>query len=133
LNRQQARELAASTLSSLATYALVAEGARRKLGGVSPVAIVLSKGTQIVQLTRDTHNEAVHRLSVTVYVRCDEGGEDAAEDNLDTLAEAAAVALKNAGFLVGESDASPEGSPLRLIDGAYYRAEVLVVQYEEWL
>ncbi len=133
MNRQAARELAATTLSNLSTYALVAEGARRVLNGVSPVAIVLSKGTRIIDLTRDTHNEAVHRVNVTIYVRCDDGQEDATEDALDTLAEAAAVALRSAGFLVGESDAAPDSAPLRNIDSQLYRCEVIPLVFEEWL
>lgn len=133
MNRQQARELAVSTLSGLSTFAAVYEGARRKLGGLSPVATVMSKGLQVIDLTRDLNDEILLRLSVTIYVSCELGGEDAAEDQLDTLVHAAAVALKNARFLVGESDAAPEGAPLRNIDGRFYRAEVLPLSIEEYI
>lgn len=134
MNREQAREAVATVLSGLGTYALVAEGARRRFGGISPVALVLSRGQRWVQLTRSRSNdENVIKLSVTIYVRCEDGAEDTAEDVLDQLAEAAATALNTAGFIVGESDAAPDGAPLRNIDGVFYRVEVMSLTYEEWL
>lgn len=130
MNRQQARELAASTLTALSTYQAVYEGVRRTFGGISPVACVLSKSLQIIPVARDVF-QGLPKLSITVYVRCDDGGEDAAEDQMDSLIEAAIVAFKNAGFTVGESDSAPEGAPLRNIDGVFYRAETIPLTMEE--
>jgi len=134
MNRQSARENVATLLTGLGTYALVSDGARRKLGGVSPVAIVLSKGTQVQRLTRSTSNDLnVHTLSLTLYVRCDDGSEASCEDTLDQLVIAACAALDTAGYLVGASDSAPEGNPLRIIDGVFYRQEVIPVTFEEYL
>lgn len=130
MNREQARELAATTLTGLGTYQAVYEGARRKFGGISPVAVILSKGLQITPIAAALW-EGIPRLSATIYVRCDEGAEDTAEDQLDTLVEAAMVAFKNAGFLVDASDSAPEGAPLRNIDGVFYRAEIIPLHVEE--
>lgn len=134
MNRKAARELARTTVLSSGTYALVTEGPRRTFGGVSPVACVLSKSLNHVPLTRDNaHDQADLGLSVSIYVLCEAGGEDAAEDQLDTLVEAAFIALKNAGFLVGESDASPDGAPLRDILGKFYRIERIPITIAEYL
>lgn len=135
MNRQQARELAVTTLSGLNTYAAVYEGARRRFNGegISPVASVLSRGLEIIDLTRDVHDEAVLSIAVTIYVRCDEGGEDTAEDALDTLVHAAALAFITAGFRVGQSDSAPEGAVLRNIDRVLYRAERIPLTVSEYL
>lgn len=134
MNRQQARELAATTLTGLGTFAHVYDGARRSLDGTSPIAIVLSKGTQIQRLTRSTaHDEAIHTLSINLFVRCDEGNEATCEDTLDQLVESAQIALDTAGFLVGASDSAPEGNPLRLSDGVLYRQETIPITYEEYI
>ena len=134
MNRQQARELAATTLTNLATYASVYDGARRTLPGTSPIAMVLSKGSQIQRLSRSTaHDEAIHTLSITIFVRCDEGSEATCEDTLDQLVESAQIALDTAGFLVGASDSAPEGNPLRLADGVLYRQETIPITYEEYI
>lgn len=130
MNRQQARELAKTTLDALATYQAVYEGARRTFGGISPVASVLSKSLQVVPEAADVFSGRI-RLTVTIYVRCDEGDEDTAEDTLDTLVEAAMDALKDAGFLMDASDSAPENAPLRNVDGVFYRVEQLTLTYEE--
>ena len=130
MNRQAARELAATTLTNLGTYEAVYEGARRVFKGLSPVAAVLSKSLRVAPIASAMW-EGIPRVSVTIYVRCDDGGEDAAEDQLDSLVEAAMAALKNAGFFIGESDSAPEGAPLRNIDGTFYRVEQVIINVEE--
>lgn len=130
MNRQAARELAATTLTNLGTYQAVYEGARRKFGGISPVASILSKSLQIVPEAADVFSGRIG-ITATIYVRCDEGTEDTTEDQLDTLVEAALTALKNAGFLMQASDSAPENAPLRNVDGVYYRVEQLLLTYEE--
>ena len=133
MNRQQAREAARTALDALGTYQAVYEGARRVLDGMSPIATVLSKGSAYVDLTRGSNDEERHRLSVTLYVRCDEGSEDTAEDQLDGLVEAALTTLASAGFVVEESDSAPEGAPLRNIDGVFYRVERIPIVHREFI
>lgn len=130
MNRRQARELAASTLSGTGSYTAVYEAARRQFDGMSPIAVVLSAGTEYVREARDIYTY-VHALTATIYVRCDVGGEDAAEDLLDALSRAAAVALMAAGFEAISSDAQGGGAQLRNIDGVLYRAETLRLSYSE--
>lgn len=130
MNRQQAREAAVAALTALTTYQAVYEGARRRFDGVSPVATVLSKSLQVTPEAAAVFSGRI-RLTCTIYVRCDEGGEDSAEDTLDTLVEAAQRAFINASFLIEGSDAAPEGAPLRNIDGVFYRVEQVVLTYEE--
>jgi hypothetical protein len=83
MNRQQARELAVSTLTALTTYQSVYEGARRKFEGLSPIACVLSKSLQVFPEAAAVFSGRI-RLTCSIYVRCDEGGEDTAEDQLDS-------------------------------------------------
>jgi len=133
MNRQQARELARTTLAGLSSpvvYEAVYEGTRRTFGGISPVACVLSKSLRIYPIASAMW-EGIPRLTVAIYVRAEIGDEDAAEDQLDGLVEAALVALKNAGFFVGESDSAPENAPLRNIDGKFYRVELIPINVEE--
>ena len=134
MNRQAARELAASTLTALGIFHAVYDAAQRTLGGESPIAIVQSKGTQYVDLTRGTHDQVRHRLNVGIYVRCDLGNEAAAEDQLDSLAETTIDTLAAlSDFEVGESDAAAESASLRLVDGVLYRYERIPLTYSEFL
>ena len=77
-------------------------------------------------------DERVYGISVGVYVRADVGQESAAESALDALAEAAAAALRTAGYRVTGSDAAAEGAPLREADGVFYRYERLLVETQEY-
>lgn len=128
--RQSWRELAKTTIEALGVVTY--EGARRRFDGRSPVCVVLSKGMQLIDLTRSGEDQFNNSITATFYVRADEDAEDAAEDSLDTLMRSAIVALKNAGFTAGESDAAPDGAPLRNIDGVFYRTERLSLTVEEY-
>lgn len=104
---------------------------RRAFSGLSPVAVIASAGEantwEAAEILQNTY-----RYSVTMYVRADAGGEDAAEDTLDDLRDSVGGALRTAGYMVGESDAAPDGAPLRNIDGVLYRAERIPVAYEDY-
>lgn len=131
MSRQSRREQVATAIAGLG-FTDVYEGVRRTFGGRSPVAVVLSRSYAILDLTVDGHDQVNIGLSVTIYVRADQGQEDAAEDRLDQLLEGVADALRDAHFIVGESDAAPDGAPLRNIDGVFYRAERIPVSFEEY-
>ena len=131
MSRQSQREAVKAAITGLGftdTY----EGARRTFGGRSPVAVILSRSYAILDLTRDGHDQVDIGLTVTIYVRADQGAEDTAEDRLDQLVVSVADALRDAGFTVGESDSAPDNAPLRNIDGIYYRAERLPVSFTEY-
>jgi hypothetical protein len=84
----------------------------------------MSGGLDLEGATRGGGASVVaRRLTVAIYVRAEAGSEGAAEDQLDTLVEAAALALADDRWEVGATDAAPDGAPLRNIDGALYRVE----------
>lgn len=132
ITRQQARENAKTALDALARFSAVYKSPRRTFGKASPVAVVSSRSLRIVDLTRDLHDQEDQGLYVSLYVRADDGQEDAAEDTLDQLIVAAGDALRDAGFAIGESDAAPDGAPLRNIDGVFYRVERFPVTYTDY-
>jgi len=112
----------------------VYQGSLTTFDGVSPVAVVTSRalGLEIIARGDAAHPagmfEVTNGLSVSIYVRKADGATGAAdaEATLDTLVRDAAVALHATGsFLVGESNAAPDGFPLRLIDQVLYRVERL--------
>ncbi len=132
MQRAAARALAKTTLDATSAYTLVAQGALASFDGKTPVAIVTSRTMRLEMVTRAIGTIA-NGLYISIYVRKDEGaaGAEAAEDQLDTLVRQAVIALEglNDGdtFEVGETDAAPDGFPLRLIDGVPYRVERIPV------
>lgn len=107
---------------------------RRTFQGRSPIAIVLSASQLDHFETRGASSPDWYTrgYSVTLYVRCDNGTEDTAEDLLDDLRDAAGVALRGIGCDVGESSAEPSGAPLREIDNILYRVERIPLTMEEY-
>ena len=132
MDRTAARALAAATLSATGAYTVgadvnVFQGSLDHFEGRSPIAVVTSRALGLEAIARDLFT-VTSGLSVSIYVRKPDGAAGAAdaETALDTLVRAAAIALHETGsFEVGESNAAPDGFPLRLIDQVLYRVERL--------
>jgi hypothetical protein len=129
MNRSDARALAIQILEATGSYTRVIAGPARKFAGVSPVAVVISRG---LNLTMDAREEWTLSgdIQVSIYVRCAVDDEAATEDRLDDLVRTAALALRDAGFVQISSDALPESAPLRSIDTVFYRVERLNARME---
>jgi hypothetical protein len=133
VSRQAQRDTIKTALEGLGRFSGgVYKGAKRSFKGASPIAVILSRSYDIVDLTRDGHDQLDLGFSVRVYVRADDGTEETAEDVLDELVALTTDALRDAGFTVGQSDAEPDGTPLRNIDGVYYRAERITADITEY-
>lgn len=128
LTRTEARALAVTTLEALGTFEAVLRSPPALFGGISPIAIVTSKALTVGQ---DTHEliGVISDVTVSIYVRSENGAADAAEDLLDSLALSSALALyATEGFDLAKSSAGPEDSGLRDPDrnGVLYRVERIV-------
>lgn len=133
-SRKAVRSQIQTTLAALpGLSAGLVGGARRKFQGRSPVAVLLSASEENTFLTRGSTapDTNIYGYTITLYVRCDEGTEDTAEDTIDDLRDAVGTALRGLGFTVGESSAAPDGAPLRNIDDILYRAERIPCSIEE--
>ena len=131
MDRKTARREAQQALERLLRFEQVYRAPRRSFDGQSPIALVLSQRLEVESVARDEVNTPAG-ITVSLYVRCDVGDEDAAEDELDELTREAALALVTAGFTLQPSDAAPEGAPLRNIDGTFYRVERLPLRVEHY-
>jgi len=134
MSRQSERERAGSVLAGLGTaLPAIYEGAVRSLAGSAlPAAALLSGGLSEIPGTRGGVAGYEYRLSATLYVACEVGGEAAAEDTLDGLTYAVGTALAAAGYRDIRADASPDGAPLRAIDGRVYRVERISFTTQEY-
>lgn len=128
---RKAHRAAIKTILQTAGVTTVYTGAKRTFGGLSPVGLVLSKSELN---TWEAHSVIQNTLGflVRTFVRVDIGDEESAEDKLDDLRDAAGMGLRSAGYTVGESNAAPDGVPLRNIDGVFYRVEDTPVSIEEY-
>jgi hypothetical protein len=134
MSRKGKRESIRVALAALGTFAAVYKGARRKFGGLSPVATILSRGEESHFDTRGATapDWQTFRYVLTIFVAVPDGAEDTAEDTLDDLRESIGPALMATGCVLGESDAEPLGFALRNIDGVLYRVERIPVSIEEY-
>jgi hypothetical protein len=135
MSRKGKRDGIRTALVGLGTFAAVYKGARRRFGGLSPVATVLSRGEESHFDTRGATAPDWQTFSyiLQLFVRADEGAEEAAEDLLDDVREAIGPALMAIGCVLGESDAEPLGFALRNIDGVLYRVERVPLHIEEYI
>lgn len=128
MTRQSDRESAAALLSGLSIFQAVFAHPVRDYGGQSPVASISSRGLRAEGATRGGGATLLSTgLAVVVAVRADPGSEAAAETSLDTLVEAAALALVEDDWTLDTSDALPDGAPYRNVDGVIYRVERLLI------
>jgi hypothetical protein len=134
MSRKGKRESIRGAIAGLGTFAAVYKGARRKFGGLSPVATILSRGEESHFETRGAvaPDWQTFRYVLTLFVVVPDGAEDTAEDTLDDLREAIGPALMAIGCVLGESDAEPLGFPLRNIDGVLYRTERVPIHIVEY-
>lgn len=133
MSRRTIRENIVSLLSSSGNFDQVKDGAARTFDARSPVVVVLSRGTEMRDLTRGRRGgQLTYRYSATLYIRCDSGQEADAEDALDALSAATIVLIRDAGYGVPGTDAAPDSAPLRIIDGTLYRAERIDIETEEY-
>lgn len=130
MDRTAARALAASTLIATTSYTVgavnhVFQGALEVFDGRTPVAVITSRSMRMEVVAREV--DTIHNgLSVSIYVRKPDGeaGAAAAETQLDTLVRQAIIAFEATGaFEHQETNAAPDGYPLRDIDGVLYRVE----------
>lgn len=133
MSRRTFREAVVSALTTGARFGLIKEGAARSFDAATPVAVVTSAGTQLINLTRGLGgDERRYEVSVSLYIRCEAGQEADAEDALDALSEATITDLQALGYGVPGTDAAPADAPLRIIDGTLYRVERLRVTTQEY-
>jgi len=133
MTRRAKREAIVTLLTDSGAFDAVKDGAARTFDGQSPVAVVLSRGMELVNLSRGLGGDELrHRLSVTLYIRCTSGQEADAEAALDDLVEATVLLLRDAGYGVPGTDAAPADAPLRIVDGTIYRVERIDVTIEEY-
>lgn len=127
MTRAAARTTAATALTGTSLYTDVLQGAPDTFDGRTPVAVISSATMEVIEDTRSLYSVR-STLHVSIYVRkpSGESGASTAEDTLDALVRASLIALHQTGaFDVGASSASPDGFPLRAIDGVLYRIERL--------
>jgi hypothetical protein len=121
MDRKTARNVVKTILDGLGVFHVVYAAPVRAFNGESPVAVVLGQTLQDEQIARGVWRQPIG-LTLTVYTRNDEG-DAAAEDLHDSLVQQVLEPLRNAGFIVGGSDAAPDGAPLSDIDKVLYRTE----------
>lgn len=132
MNRTAARALVKTTLVATGAYTVdtvdqVYQGALEHFDGRTPIAVITSRTMALDEEARALYTIR-NGLYVSIYVRKPDSTDGAsdAEDTLDTLVEAATIALYETRlFEVGESSSAPDGYPLREIDGVLYRVERL--------
>jgi hypothetical protein len=133
MSRKTVREAVVSALTASARFQQVYDGPARSVGGQSPVAIVLSLGTETQDLTRGERGGwRQHTISVGIYIGCASGQEADAEDALDEIVQATITDLHAAGYGVPGTDAGSDLKPLYDIDGALYRGERIRATIEEY-
>jgi hypothetical protein len=133
MSRRAERERVITSLNTAARFDVVGDGPIQTFDKRSPCAIVLSAGSEYTDLSRGFGGDvATHRILVTVYIRCDAGTEAAAEDALDDLVQDTITDLRAVGFRVPGTNARPQNSAVRVIDGTLYRVEQIEVATEEY-
>lgn len=131
MNRKAARQLAKTTLQGLGLFHTVFAAPVRKLGGISPVAMLSGLSIQDELIGRGTHQQP-HTINLIIYVRNDAGNEETAENLFDDLALAVIAPLRAAGFSIDPSNSEPYGAVLNEIDGFFYRAERFPLRHTDY-
>lgn len=133
MSRKAERERIITLLTTAARFDVIGDGAVQTFDARSPCVIVLSAGSEYTDLSRGAGGDvATHRILATVYIRCDAGQESQAEDALDDLVQDTITDLRDNGFRVPGTNARPQNSAVRVIDGTLYRVEQIEVTTEEY-
>lgn len=133
MSRKTVREAVVTALTNSGRFQRVYDGAARSVDGQSPVAVVLSLGTETQDLTRGERGGwRQHTIGISIYIGCASGQEADAEDALDELVQATISDLHAAGYGVPGTDAGSDLTPLYSIDGAPYRGERIRATIEEY-